>query len=100
MRSPEELSRGENIKYFASAKNYYDSFIKRVMNKHIVLDIFIFTLNEIGFTEMSELFISSGGFVVMHEEFRDRIYRESFPKIFPDLDPEINDGSTKLLSTT
>jgi hypothetical protein len=81
MRSPEELSRGENIKYFAGAKNYYDSFIKRLMAKHIILDMFIFTLNEIGFTEMSELFISSGGFVVMHEEFRDRIFRESFPKV-------------------
>lgn len=51
------------------------------MAKHIILDMFIFTLNEIGFTEMSELFISSGGFVVMHEEFRDRIFRESFPKV-------------------
>lgn len=66
MRSPEELSRGENITYFASAKNYYDSFIKKVMGRQIVLDIFIFTCNEIGFTEMSELFNSSGGFVVMH----------------------------------
>lgn len=81
MRSPEELSRSENIKYFASAKNYYDSFLKRVIAKQIILDIFIFTCNEIGFTEMSDLFINSGGFVVMHEEFRDRIFRESFPKV-------------------
>lgn len=64
-----------------SAKNYYDGMIKRVMGRQIVLDMFIFTCNEIGFTEMSELFISSGGFVVMHEEFRDRIFRESFPKV-------------------
>lgn len=50
MRSPEELSKGENIQYFASAKKYYDSFIKRIISKNIVLDIFIFTCNEIGFT--------------------------------------------------
>lgn len=43
--------------------------------------MFCFTCNEIGFTEMSDLFITSGGFVVMHEEFRDRIFRESFPKV-------------------
>lgn len=81
MRSPEELSKGENIPHFANAKKYYDSYIKRVLAKNIVLDIFIFTCNEIGFTEMSELFTTSGGFVVMHEEFRDRIFRESFPKV-------------------
>lgn len=50
MRSPEELSKGENIKYFAGAKNYYDTFIKRVLGRQIILDIFIFTCNEIGFT--------------------------------------------------
>lgn len=66
MRSPEELGRGENLKYFAAAKSYYDSFIRRMMARQIVLDIFIFTCNEIGFTEMSDLFTSSGGFVVMH----------------------------------
>lgn len=37
-----------------------------MMARQIVLDIFIFTCNEIGFTEMSDLFTSSGGFVVMH----------------------------------
>ena len=60
------MSEGQNIKYFASAKNYYDSFTKRVIASNIVLDIFIFTLNEIGFSEMSDLFVTSGGFVVMH----------------------------------
>ena len=85
MRSPEELSKGENILYFASAKKYYDSFIKRILAKQVVLDMFCFTCNEIGFTEMSDLFITSGGFVVMHEEFRDRIFRESFPKV-PSID--------------
>ena len=46
-----------------------------------MLDMFIFTCNEIGFAEMSDLFSTSGGYVVMHEEFRDRIFRESFPKV-------------------
>jgi hypothetical protein len=50
MRSPEELSRGENILHFATAKKYYDSFIKRIINRQIILDIFIFTCNEVGFT--------------------------------------------------
>ena len=45
MRSPKELSEGQNIKYFASAKNYYDSYIKRVVARNIVMDIFIFTCN-------------------------------------------------------
>lgn len=31
---------------------------------------------------MSELFHSSGGLVVMHEEFSDRIFKESFKKVF------------------
>lgn len=75
MRSPKELSEGQNIEHFATAKKYYDSFIKRILGKAIVMDMFIFTCNEIGFTEMSDLFMVSGGFVVMHEEFRDRIFR-------------------------
>jgi len=45
MRSPKELSEGQNIKYFASAKNYYDSFTKRVVGRNIILDIFIFSTN-------------------------------------------------------
>jgi protein transport protein SEC23 len=44
MRSARELSNGENIKYFADAKKYYDSFSKRVINKKIILDLFAFTL--------------------------------------------------------
>ena len=67
MRSPKELSEGQNIKYFVAAKKYYDSFTKRVIAKNIILDMFIFTLNETGFSEMSDLFVTSGGFVVMHE---------------------------------
>ena len=82
MRSPKELSEGQNIKYFASAKSYYDSFIKRVIGRNIILDMFIFSCNEIGFSEMSDLFVTSGGFIVMHEEFRDRVFRESFHKVF------------------
>ena len=30
---------------------------------------------------MSDLILGSGGFVVMHEEFRDRIFKDSFPKV-------------------
>ena len=37
---------------------------------------------------MSDLFVASGGFAVMHEEFRDRIFRESFPKIFDNVNQE------------
>lgn len=66
MRSPRELSEGQNIKYFAAAKSYYDSFIKRVVARNIILDLFVFACNEVGFSEMSDLFVSSGGFVVMN----------------------------------
>lgn len=30
---------------------------------------------------MSELFMNSGGLIVMHEEFSDRIFKESFRKV-------------------
>ena len=53
MRSAPELSNGENIKYFPDAKNYYDSFCKRIINKKIILDLFSFTLEESGLAEMS-----------------------------------------------
>jgi hypothetical protein len=53
MRSAPELSNGQNIKYFADAKNYYDSFCKRIINKKIILDLFAFTLEESGLVEMS-----------------------------------------------
>lgn len=75
MRSAKELANGENVKYFADAKKYYDSFIKKVINKKIIMDLFAFTLEEPGLAEMSELFMSSGGFIVMHEEFSDRIFK-------------------------
>jgi hypothetical protein len=34
-----------------------------------------------GLAEMIELLNNSGGFIVMHEEFSDRIFKESFPKV-------------------
>lgn len=48
MRSARELSEGTNIKYFADAKKFYDSFCKRVINKKIIMDLFAFTLEEPG----------------------------------------------------
>ena len=81
MRSPRDLSKGENIKYFAQAKKYYDSLCKKVINKKIIIDSFVFNLEEAGLAEMSELLTASGGFIVMHEEFSDRIFKESFRKV-------------------
>lgn len=81
MRSPRDLSKGENIKYFAPAKKYYDSLCKKVINKKIIIDSFVFNLEEAGLAEMSELLTASGGFIVMHEEFSDRIFKESFRKV-------------------
>lgn len=81
MRSPRELINGENIKYFATAKKYYDSLLRRIISKRIIIDMFAFCLEEIGLAEMSELVMSSGGFVVMHEEFSDHIFKNSFKKV-------------------
>jgi hypothetical protein len=33
---------------FNSAKKFYDSLVKRVIAKKIVIDLFAFTLNEMG----------------------------------------------------
>lgn len=66
---------------YNSAKKYYDSLTKRVMAKKIIIDLFAFTLNEMGLAEMIQLLNTSGGFIVMHEEFSDRIFKQSFPKV-------------------
>jgi hypothetical protein len=34
-----------------------------------------------GLAEMIEFLNNSGGFIVQHEEFSDRIFKESFPKV-------------------
>lgn len=52
---------------FNAAKKFYDSLTKRVLAKKIVIDMFAFTLNEMGLAEMIELLNTSGGFIVMHE---------------------------------
>jgi hypothetical protein len=39
------------------------------------VDLFAFTLEEPGLAEMSEAFMGTGGLVVMHEEFSDRIFK-------------------------
>jgi len=51
----------------SSAKKFYDSLSKRVIAKQIIIDLFAFTLNEMGLAEMIELLNNSGGFIVMHE---------------------------------
>jgi protein transport protein SEC23 len=67
MRSPQEVSNGQNVALFNSAKKFYDSLSKRVIAKQIIIDLFAFTLNEMGLAEMIELLNNSGGFIVMHE---------------------------------
>ena len=67
MRSPQEVSNGQNVVLFNSAKKFYDSLSKRVIAKQIIIDLFAFTLNEMGLAEMIELLNNSGGFIVMHE---------------------------------
>ena len=60
---------------FESAKKFYDSLSKRVLSKRIIVDLFAFTLNEMGLAEMIEFLNNSGGFIVQHEEFCDRIFK-------------------------
>ena len=67
MRSPQKFSKGENMVLYHSAKKFYDSLTKRIMAKKIIIDLFAFTLNEMGLAEMIELLNTSGGFIVMHE---------------------------------
>lgn len=76
------MANGQNVTLYNSAKKFYDSLTKRVIAKKIIIDLFAFTLNEMGLAEMIELLNTSGGFIVMHEEFCDRIFKESFPKVF------------------
>jgi len=48
MRSPQEFIKGENMALYSTAKKFYDSLSKRIAAKKIIIDLFAFTLNEMG----------------------------------------------------
>ena len=42
MRSPLELSEGQNLEFYEKAKKFYQSLIPKVLSKKIIIDIFAF----------------------------------------------------------
>lgn len=67
--------RDETPKLSKSAKEYYLNLAAKTKSKHICIDSFIFSVEESGLNEMSELLTSTGGLLVQHEEFDSTIFR-------------------------
>lgn len=66
IRSIEDVDKGIPLKYFKLAKNFYSNYLmEKILSRRIVVDMFIFSVEETGFTEMYDLIRVSGGNVVL-----------------------------------
>lgn len=81
MRTQNDIYKGENCENYVRATKYYEQLAKRLVAKKIVVDIFGFCLDQFGLLEMKKLVEHGGGFLVMQEEFKSNIFRDSFQKV-------------------
>lgn len=82
MRTQMDIHKNENVDHFAKAIKYYEGLAKRLIAKKIVVDLFIFYVDQVGLIEMRKLVETGGGFLVMQEEFKGSVFRQSFKKVF------------------
>lgn len=67
MRTQMDINKGENVEHYAKAIKYYEGLAKRLIAKKIIVDLFIFYVDQIGLIEMRKLVETGGGFLVMQE---------------------------------
>lgn len=92
IRSCMDILKGSSI-HSQGALNFYKSLTKNIISTNISINLLAFTLADIGLYEMSNLIESSGGNVILSNDFIEEEYISSCQKLFKgeNLEYEIED---------
>jgi len=81
LRSHTDISK-DNAKHTKKAYKYYETLGSRAVANGHLIDVFAQSYDQPGFYEMQELTKKTGGLVVLGDEFKARVFKDSFQKIF------------------
>lgn len=77
----------KNFKYFNKAQKYYKTLAERASKARQVIDLYGFTLDQFGLSEMKLLPEYTGGYTIINELFDSKAFKENCKKAF-EKDPE------------
>lgn len=72
----------ENCKFYKKAQKYYTTLAQRASKAFQVIDIYGFALDQFGLAEMKALSETTGGFMIINEMFKSKVFKETFKKVF------------------
>ncbi|KAI9668671.1 MAG: GTPase-activating protein S23 [Trizodia sp. TS-e1964] len=88
IRSHHDIDR-DNIKYYKKASKLYDNLAKRTAHNGHIIDIFAGCLDQVGLLEMKGLANSTGGHMILTDNFTSSMFKQSFVRVF---DKDANDN--------
>lgn len=81
LRSHNDLEKNRAT-LFRPACDFYSDMSDRLKANHIILDVFICSLDQVGLLEMSNCVLKTGGLIVMGENFGQSVFKESLRRVF------------------
>lgn len=81
-RKHDDIEGGKAKELFEQAKDFYNGLAAKAVHVRTTIDIFGFSLDEFGLTEMNALSTKTGGIVTMNEEFKQDHFAESLARYF------------------
>ena len=83
MRGHTDLHKdNQEARHFKEARAFYDTVAARCVSNCHVVDVFGCSLDQFGLLEMKTCVASTGGLVVMADDFKQSVFKESFRRTF------------------
>ncbi len=82
MRSFNDILRGENLPFFDKAVKFYTDLANRMVARQVTCSAVVCTLDQFGLVEMTELIGSTGGILIMGEEFSSDLFMANVKALF------------------
>ncbi|KAL0667112.1 hypothetical protein Bca4012_029816 [Brassica carinata] len=84
LRSHKDLDKGE-APFCEKAEKFYHGLANQLVNQGHVLDIFASVLDQVGVAKMKATVEKTGGLVVISESFGHSVFKDSFKRVFEDV---------------
>ncbi|KAG2248222.1 hypothetical protein Bca52824_087850 [Brassica carinata] len=84
LRSHKDLDKGE-APFYEKAEKFYHGLANQLVNQGHVLDIFASVLDQVGVAETKATVERTGGLVVISESFGHSVFKDSFKRVFEDV---------------
>ncbi|KAH0883309.1 hypothetical protein HID58_059405 [Brassica napus] len=84
LRSHKDLDKGE-APFYEKAEKFYHGLANQLVNQGLVLDIFASVLDQVGVAKMKATVEKTGRLVVISESFGHSVFKDSFKRVFEDV---------------